>query len=176
MNKKPLIICIAGESGSGKSLAAEYIEQEYKIPMIQSYTDRLPRYEGENGHTFVTKEQFDAFKEEDMIAFTNFGDRRYCCLHRDVLPANTYVIDEKGIDWLQGEYSGLYDIVTVRVSRDYNLRLEQIDKERLDRDAKMFYKPLSDYDYNMTNNFTINAFKDDLDMVLLNILSSYVNK
>ena len=58
------------------------------------------RYPGETGHTFVTKEEFDTFSHDDMIAYTEFGGHRYCCLKKDVLDFNTYVIDERGLIYL----------------------------------------------------------------------------
>ena len=66
-----LIICIVGESGSGKTTIAEYIEREHGIKMMKSYTDVLCVIRETN--TFVTKEEFDSFSHDDMIAHTEFG-------------------------------------------------------------------------------------------------------
>lgn len=53
MNK---IICLVGESGSGKTTLCQELEkEEYNI--IKSYTTREPRYEGEYGHTFVSRDE-----------------------------------------------------------------------------------------------------------------------
>ena len=98
------------------------IEHTYGIYMIPSWTDRAPRFEGENSHTFISKSEFDDIKHEDMIAFTKFGDNRYCCLKSDVKPLNTYVIDERGLKYLQENFVDDYDIISLRVTRDIEKR------------------------------------------------------
>ena len=170
MKLKPVIITITGESGVGKTLVAEYIEKVYLIKMIQSYTDRAPRYEGENGHTFITKEEFDKFKEEDMIALTNFGSYRYCCLQQDVLPINTYVIDEKGIDFLESRFSDKYKIIKIRLHRDLELRKPYVTPERINRDIGMYYKTDKDYDCIIKNNNSKEDLYRYIDIVLNDIL------
>ena len=145
-NRKPLIICIVGESGSGKTTIAEYIEREHGIKMMESYTDRPIRYPGETGHTFVTKEEFDSFSHDDMIAYTEFGGYRYCCLKKDVLDYNTYVIDERGLLYLREHFSDLYEIRCMRVYASSNERIKRVGEERVKRDFGMF--KLHKYDYN----------------------------
>ena len=56
---KDKIICIVGRSGSGKTTAAEYLEELYGLKSIQSYTTRPKRKPNETGHTFVTEDEFD---------------------------------------------------------------------------------------------------------------------
>jgi len=67
MKKK--ILCVVGKSGVGKTTSVEYIEFQHFVPMIQSYTDRQPRYKDENGHTFLSKYKFDTINTDDMIAY-----------------------------------------------------------------------------------------------------------
>lgn len=160
---KPRILAIVGESGTGKTTIAEYIETKYSIPMIQSYTDRQPRYEGENGHKFVTQKEFDKFNLEDMIAFTKFGNNRYCCLHKDVKQYNTYVIDEKGLDFLMDAYSNRYDVISLRVKRNIELRKKSVDPERLLRDKGMFYHEDKFFDEIINNSFSMKDLKESID-------------
>jgi guanylate kinase len=66
------IICLVGPSGSGKTTVARGLEKEgYNI--IQSYTTRKPRFEGEWGHTFI--EEYKLLPgiglPKDMIAYFN---------------------------------------------------------------------------------------------------------
>ena len=188
MEQKAKILAIVGKSGSGKTTAAEYIEQIYSIPMIQSYTDREPRHEGENGHIFVTKEEFDIFKHEDMIAFTNFGDNRYCCLKKDVKPVNTYVIDETGLLMLTQKFNNQYIINSVFIDSDYAIREDRLTNifrdsveafTRLKRDKgkfNMFETDTHIYDYILNNNSDIHSFNYDLDTIVQRFFLSENNE
>lgn len=146
---KPVIICITGESGVGKSTIAEYIEKQYHIPMIYSYTDRMPRFRNESGHIFVTKEEYDKFDVEDMIAHTKFGDARYCCLKKDVKSVNVYVIDENGIRYLESKFGNEYEIYKMRIYRPEYMR--NVSEERIARDKGMFGNDII-YDVNIYND------------------------
>lgn len=146
-NRKPVVLCVVGESGSGKSTLADYIETNFGVFIIQSYTTRPRRTPDETGHTFITEEQFDTFAEENMIAFTKFGDYRYCCLHSDVRSENTYVIDEKGLLYLQQNFADIYDIKTIRVTCNRVERIQRAGKERVDRDEGKFTMPRSLFDF-----------------------------
>lgn len=169
LTHKPIIFCIVGESGSGKTTIAEYIEKEYDIPMIQSYTDRPPRYKGENGHTFLTVEEYNKLKECDMITNTVFGNYRYCCLKKDVKPFNTYVIDESGLIKLKQNKD--YKIISVLVSRPIEERKKYVSNERLERDKGNFGK-IMDYNYFLNNFYNLEELYDEVD----SILSHYLNK
>lgn len=163
LNRKPKILCIIGESGTGKTEAVEYIQKKYGIPLIQSHTDRGPRFKGENGHTFHTKDEFDKFKQDDMIAFTNFGGNRYCCLKNDVTQKQTYVMDENGIKYITKHFNDVYDIKSVRLHRTIELRENLIDSDRLKRDKGNFTMPFTDFDYHITNNGNLSTFYRKLD-------------
>lgn len=168
---KPLIITLTGESGTGKTLTADYIEKVYLIKMIQSYTDRRPRFEGEQGHTFISKLEFDLFDEKDMIAFTKFGDNRYCCLKSDILSLNTYVIDEAGLDYLEHNFKDDYNIIKIRLKRDLPLRREYVSDERLKRDYGRYKRPEETYQYVVSNNQTKEDLYLQIDRILNNIFS-----
>jgi len=144
---KPSIICVVGESGAGKTTLAEYIELNFSIPLIQSRTTRKPRYEGENGHAFVSDEEFDSYNKEDMLAFTTFGKSRYCCLVGDVKPENTYVIDENGLEYLKANFSDKYKIRTIRVTCNRSERINRAGQERVDRDEGKFNMQLALFDF-----------------------------
>lgn len=167
---KPVIITITGESGVGKTLIADYIEKVYCIKMIQSYTDRRPRYDGENGHTFVSKLEFDLFDQKDMIALTNYGGNRYCCLKSDVLPINTYVIDEDGVKYLEEHFKNDYDIIKLRVYRQKELRLKYISEERINRDNGRYNLPESYYNTFVYNDDTKEILYSHIDIILKDIL------
>jgi len=149
---KPLIICIIGESGSGKTTAADYIEKEFGIPMVKSYTDRPRRTPDEIGHTFITPGEFDVlYLGNDILAFTQFGDYRYCCLKEDIRPENTYVIDENSYKYLGEHFSNVYDIWSIRLYRDEKLRRATVGDARMARDAGKFMWPAAMFDSCITN-------------------------
>jgi guanylate kinase len=164
-NNRPKILTITGESGTGKTSIAEYIESVYAVPMIQSHTDRPKRYPDEIGHTFHTAEEYDKFNQKDMIAWTNFGSNRYCCLKEDVEQDNTYVIDEKGLLMLTNLHKASYNVFSLRVKRDMALRSKDISYERLCRDLDAFWLPDSFYDAVIENDGTEEELYDMVDKV-----------
>lgn len=158
------ILCIIGKSGSGKSLSAEYIRKEHGIYMVESLTDRHPRYNGEKGHTFISKKKFDAIKPEDMIAFTEFGDKRYCCRHQDLQDTNTYVIDPTGLKYLKDNYSNMYDIKSLYIHRSPEMK--NISQERMDRDEGKYFLPEEYYDYHILNDGEYSDLFNSIDNVI----------
>ena len=168
--QKPVIICLIGESGAGKTHWAEYIELEYGIKMIQSYTDREKRTPDENGHTFVTPELFDSFKQEHMIAFTKFGNKRYCCLKQDVLDFNTYVIDENGFIYLSDTFIDEYNIVSIRFVCNYEERLRRAGLERVQRDQGMFNLPMEFFDTCIDTSYPKEEVKKFIDLTISKLL------
>lgn len=146
-NRKPIIICIIGESGSGKSTLAEYIELQFGANLIQSYTTRARRTPAENGHTFISDEEFDKFDKEDMLAFTEFGGHRYCCLKSDVKDDNLYVLDEFGYQYLKDNFSDDYEVHSIRVLCGATEREKRVGKQRVDRDKGKFNMRVNEFDY-----------------------------
>jgi len=158
------IVCIVGESGTGKTMLAEYINKKLKTNIVLSYTDRPKRTEDEKGHKFITKKAFNKFKYVDMVARTLFGGHRYCTLHTDVRRKNLYVIDEAGLDYLSDTFPDIYELYTVRVHRDIDKRITSgVSKERLERDNGNFNKEDSFYDKVLFNNGTISEFEDSIE-------------
>lgn len=145
--EKQKILCVVGKSLSGKTESANYIEQKYSISMIQSYTDRPLRYKGEVGHTFITNEEMKAIPLKKKLAFTTFGGNNYCCTTDNVVDNNTYVLDERGLDYLTEHFSHLYNIRSVFIDTNksirYNRGMEAFRdpievQKRLDRDEGMY--------------------------------------
>lgn len=163
--RKPLVIAIVGESGSGKSTLAEYIRNTFGIHLIQSYTTRPRRTPDEDGHTFISDEEFDTF--DDMIAFTEFGKHRYCCRESDVKEENTYVIDEHGLQMLKANYGEVYDIKTIRVRCGTSERIDRVGEERVARDKGRFNLPAMLFDLNLHTDSWRKPYHDELDEYIL---------
>jgi len=143
---RPIIFCIVGPSGVGKTTLAEALEQYAGLFMIPSITDRPRRYEGEVGHEFVEPSDFDLLKRVDMIAFTQWGQYRYCCLKSSVRQTNSYVIDENGVKYLKSNYSKAYKIITIRLVCDKQELIRRVGEERVARDKGKFKMDLEEFD------------------------------
>ena len=169
---KPVIICIAGKSGSGKSTVADFIERSYNIPQIQSYTTRKQRDENDTGHKFISEELMDEYyNAPDCLAKTNWDGVRYCCLGRDVKEINTYVIDEAGIDYLKKHFGHKYNVITLYIHRNKNLRIKDVGSERVKRDEGKFYKTEVDYNYIIKANQKLELFLET-EFVIKHLLKS----
>lgn len=147
---RSIILCVVGESGSGKTFLATHLER-YGFKQIESYTTRAKRAPYETGHTFVKDEEFDEFDKEDMIAFTEFGGSRYCCLMQDVGKLNSYVIDEDGLRYLKANFADVFAIYSLRLYRDKNIRMDCVGKERVERDEGKFTGEGIEYDFAYDN-------------------------
>ena len=149
--EKPVVICVVGESGTGKTMVADYFTYQYGVNLIESYTDRPKRHQNETGHTFLSPEAMDKVVNGEMLAYTKFGEYRYCCLYSDIAKANVYIIDEDGLTMLRKEWGDVLDIYTIRVHRDYDKRLDSVGKNRVARDEGRFNLPDSYYDFVIKN-------------------------
>ena len=105
------IILLIGPSGSGKTTVANYLETNYGMKMIQSYTTRAPRYPGETGHEFISDEEFDQLK--NIIAYTEFDGHRYAATQGQVDTHDIYVIDLTGARTFQHLYHGNKKVLIV---------------------------------------------------------------
>ena len=112
---KPLILLV-GKSGSGKTTIAKYLEDVYGLKMLESYTTRKPRYEGEKGHTFVDKSDFQSMKNK--VAHTLFDGHDYWATQEQCDASDVYVIDPDGIRSIKRNYNSdrPYAIVYLKIN------------------------------------------------------------
>lgn len=94
---KPLFLFV-GRSASGKTTIADLLESEHNYKQVSSYTTRTPRYDGEIGHIFVTKEEFDALGE--LAAYTLYNNNEYGTTFKQLEECDIYVIDVPGVETL----------------------------------------------------------------------------
>lgn len=160
---KPLIICIVGASGSGKTTASMMLQQQFGWNAIVSYTTRPMRKGEKNGrdHWFVKQDQIPL--KNRMCAYTQFGGYEYWTEWSQFLTLfpSVYVIDEKGLVDLQSKQSSSFpfDLVTIKIKRD---NLEGIDEKRKERDNERIHIPDEVYDYVINNNGSMEEFRASL--------------
>lgn len=175
--KKPLIICIVGESGVGKSHLADYITDKLGIQSIPSYTTRLPRENEKikSTHIHISHEEFDKIRLSDMIAFTEFGGNRYCCTIDQVQETNLYIIDAPGLKWLRQIFSDDFCIKSVRLWAYDEVRLERLkgDVLRMERDKGKFNMLKPEFDYVIDTNHETFVNEAAIKSVINKILSEY---
>ena len=153
-NMKKRILCIVGESGTGKTLVSLHLKYECGANVICSYTTRPPRdteVEGRDHH-FI-----DIVPPEDeLLAYAEFGMYKYYATKAQVFgPCTVYVIDEQGIRDLLERHADEYEIYSVYLIRDKKLREEKgITKGRMNRDKNRKLLDLSFYNYVIENNGT----------------------
>ena len=101
--RKRQIICIVGETASGKDNLTDMVSRETGIPKVVSYTDAPKRTDQTEGkeHYFLTPEQFDkVLKEQTVIAYTKIGETgyRYCATLEAITADKVlYIIDPAGV-------------------------------------------------------------------------------
>lgn len=122
---KPIVL-IVGKSGSGKSTLTEELEKVYGIKAIPSYTTRPPRHENENGHTFITDEEFNRLN--DIIAYAETNNARYCVTQEmfDNEEYSLYVIDNSGVKYLKENYKGDRPMYVVYITCPLRQRYERM--------------------------------------------------
>lgn len=93
----PLYLFV-GRSASGKTTVADLLESKHGLKQVQSYTTRPQRYEGEIGHIFVSKEEFDNLGE--LAAYTFYNGYEYGTTFDQLNECDIYVIDPAGVETL----------------------------------------------------------------------------
>lgn len=163
---KPLIICIVGASGSGKTTASMVLQKQFGWKAIVSYTTR-PMRKGETDgvdHWFVKANKKPNKKQ--ICAYTKFGNYEYWTTWNQfrMLFPSIYVIDEKGLIDLQSKEQSPFpfSLYTIKINRN---NLEDIDQERKDRDKERVLIPDSLYDYVINNDGSMEQFKATLYLV-----------
>jgi guanylate kinase len=148
------ILCIVGESGTGKTLCSLHLKYKLGANVICSFTTRPPRKTEKEGrdHHFVNIVP----DPNDLLAYTVFGSYEYYALKSQVYgDCTVYVVDEKGLETLKSEHGDEYRIFSVYLKRKWANRVRTgIEAKRLHRDKKREQLPLDSYDWVIENNST----------------------
>lgn len=132
--KDKYIVLIVGESGSGKSTICDELTKRYGLKQVKSYTTRPRRSEDEDGHTFISDEEFN--KLENICAYTYFDNHRYCATREQIDNSDLYIIDPHGIDYFIKEYNGRKIPIVVYIHADKRTRRKRMRK-RGDKEYKI---------------------------------------
>ena len=163
------IYLLVGRSGSGKSSVADYLESKYGWKILQSYTTRPPRYEGERGHTFISSQEFNKLK--DRCAYTFFAGYEYCATTEQVENSDLYIIDPAGIEYFERTYKGtkqpiciFLDLSAEQAAKNLNTRKGASPEETAKRLAydEVIFKDIEDLcDYSIqTDNLSVDLIGD----------------
>ena len=122
------LLLVLGASGSGKSTLCTELEKRYGLKSIPSYTTRQPRFDGEQGHTFITEDEFDKLK--DILAYAETDSCRYA-VTKEMLEDeqySIYVIDMTGLKYLYEHYHGDRPLISVFIDCDVHDRFNHMIK------------------------------------------------
>lgn len=127
---KTIIVNTIGASGSGKTMLAKELDK-LEINVIQSYTSRDPRYDGEWGHTFlkgpyiwdgeflINPRSMSSFKKSNMIAYFQgySSGTHYFATDEQVIKgrSNIYIVDSKGAEQVHEYYKDDEDVKVVTI-------------------------------------------------------------
>lgn len=140
---KPLFLFV-GRSASGKTTAANSLE-DLGYKQVQSYTTRKPRYDGEVGHIFVSKEEFDNLGE--LAAYTLYNGNEYGTTFKQLEECSIYVIDVPGVETLLEKHKDRdRKINIVYFESSVNTRINRMI-DRGDSDSAIVRRLMQDEEY-----------------------------
>lgn len=151
------IFVLMAYSGAGKTEIAKELENcGYNV--LQSYTTRQARYEGEYGHMFCTFEEYEEFvKNGEVAAYSYIEGNHYFSTKEQIYTTDVYVCDPDGIKDLKERIQDV-EFITIYIKVDKYTRMRRMisrgddtDKRlsRITQDGYKFRKKR--YDYQVIN-------------------------
>jgi guanylate kinase len=144
--KKRRIICIMGETASGKDTISKYIMKNFGVQPVVSFATR-PMRDGEvNGreHVFITPEKMaEIRKTQDVFAYTKIEDKtktnvdgyEYCATLQTLPEGDIiYVIDPNGVNYMKNSPAIMekVELLVLYIYVPYEIRKERAQKSRSD--------------------------------------------
>lgn len=173
-----------GKTSSGKDFVANYLEQEYGIPMVVSYTTRHMRDYETDGvqHHFIDDEKMDYLMDnEKIIAYTknNKTGIQYCATVESLSKETmVYIINPNGVEWFQ-VHGAINDVDwhIIYIDCDENIILSRGQSrgddietltKRLESEHDEFnsFRDLKKYDYLIHNNHSVEYLLGQVDIFM----------
>lgn len=160
---------VVGKSGSGKTTVMAMLQEKFGLKAVPSYTTRPKRFEGETGHTFVTKNEYFALK--NRLAETVYHGDCYGTTEQQLEEHDLYVVEPSGVEYFRNVYKGkkpfkVVFIYTSEYTRKHRMKArgdakERI-KQRLDIDKKLFDGMAKKADAVISNEHSIEECAEEL--------------
>lgn len=134
---KPLLLCLLGKSGCGKSTIADRLHRRFGYVQAKSYTTRPIRKECEGDeltHTFITREQITDF-QDDIVAYNEYNSNAYFVTRKMLEGCQIYVVDKEGLIQLYKNYHDK-DILAIYIDCDSSIASRRM-AERGDSDEQI---------------------------------------
>lgn len=115
------ILILNGLSGTGKTTIAKKLTcKEEGFHLVRSYTTRRKRYDDEDDHTFVSKEELSCLMwSEEYVASSVIDGEVYCGFYNQFSDwlVNVYIVDDYGYLDVHNQfaYECGFDVFSVRV-------------------------------------------------------------
>lgn len=155
---KKRVICLIGESGSGKDYIASILNICYGLIPLKSYTTRKPRYKDENTHIFISNSEVENYPNK--IAITLFDNNVYFATSEQLDKSDVYIIDVNGVNYLKSHYNGNKEVITIYLKTSRSRRFIRLCKRdgflkaihRIRHDTYAFRNVYDVADYIVSNN------------------------
>lgn len=162
-------ILLVGETARGKDTVCRFLQNEYGLVPVCSYTDRPKREKEINGqeHMFLTKKEarHKLRKNADsVIAFTKIGKYQYFAFRENLEQADIYIIDPNGIRYLREHCPDMETVVIYVTCKDSVAKTHALSRgdsmeafqKRVEDESEQFseFRKNQDYDILLYNNGT----------------------
>lgn len=91
---------IVARTSRGKDYLRDILETSYSWRFVKSHTTRKPRYEDEDTHIFISREEAETIPESEIVAKTEINGEIYFATKEDLDKADAYIIDPNGVEYL----------------------------------------------------------------------------
>ena len=117
---------VVGLLGAGKDSLINAVQKTIPMKLLKSYTTRPPRYDGEDTHTFINKEEYDSL--HNKLATFDLNGVYYCSTEEQVVNSDIYVIDNEGARQFLNNYRGDKPIKIIYIDAPSELRKQRMIK------------------------------------------------